>query len=224
VPSELEVLQGEVKRLGEALDRRASEAKTLDDYRNGIFPLPPFVQDTGLTNAYRTLMDLSGANWPGLIVGAVEERLEVQGIRFGGDKSADVGAWDLWQEAGLDAESSVLHDSVLTTGRGFAQVWGDGSSDPEPKITLEHASMCIVEYFPGSHGVRKQALRRWTDGKHWFANLYTPNSLFKFVAESSECPTSPEGWKPREDTGDEEWPLVNPLGVVPVVEFAVNRS
>ncbi|HET7588607.1 MAG TPA: phage portal protein [Solirubrobacterales bacterium] len=224
MPSELENLQAQIKRYCDALDKRASEAKTLDDYREGIFPLPPFVQDTGLTDAYRTLMRLSGANWPGLIVGAVEERLEVQGVRFGG-KQADEDVWDLWQEAGLDAESSMLHDSVLTTGRGFAQVWGDGSADPQPVVTLEHASMCIVEYVPGTNGtLRKGALRRWTDGKKWYANLFTPRYLFKFVADSEACPTDAASWKVREDDGDEEWPLENPLGVVPIVEFAVNKS
>lgn len=215
-------LQTQVKRYSDALTVRAAEAKTLDDYREGIFPPPPFVQDTGLTRAYRMLMELSGSNWPGLIVSAVEERLEVQGIRFGDSTQDDEEAWELWQENGLDAESSMFHDSILTTGRGFAVVWGDGSADPNPRVTLEHSSMCIVEYEPGSRK-RKGALRRWTDGEDWYANLYTEEALYKFVSRGENLPDQPDGWQKRDVPG-ENWPLPNPLTEVPVVEFAVNRT
>lgn len=217
----LEDLRAQLKRYSDVLNARAEQAAVLDRYRVGEFPLPPLVQDTGLTNAYRSLMALSGSNWPGLIVDAVAERLEVRGVRFG-DKAADDEVWELWQRNGLDAQSSMFHDSVLTTGRGYAIVWGDGSSDPQPVVTLEHASMCVVEYEPGSRR-RRGALRRWKDGKKWFANLYRPDGIYKFSAASDDVPDRAEQWGKREVTG-EDWPLANPLEEVPVVEFAVNRS
>lgn len=220
MPTEQE-LRAQLVRCSKVLDERAKEAAILDNYRIGKPPLPPFVQDTGLTKAYRMLMQLAGSNWPGLIVEAVEERLEVQGVRFG-DEDADDEVWGLWQDNGLDAESSVLHDSVLTTGRGFAIVWGDGSSDPQPKVTYEHSSLCVVEYEPGSR-VRRAALRRWRDGGKWYANLYTPDFVYKFESDGEDVPTEGEKWK-RRDVAGEEWPLPNPLNEVPVVEFAVNRS
>lgn len=223
MPTEDE-LRAQLKRYSDVLDQRVSQVNTLEDYHDGRFPLPPLIQDSGLTDGYRTLMQLSGANWPELIVSAVEERLEVQGVRFG-DAEADKEAWEIWQENGLDAESSMLHESVLTTGRGYAIVWGDGSRDPQPKITYEHASTCVVEYEPGSRRQRRGALRRWRDGKRWYANLYTPEALYKFRAEqeSEDRPAEANDWVRRE-VGGEEWPLPNPLGEVPVVEFAVNRK
>lgn len=222
MPTETE-LRDQLKRYSDVLDARASEVALLEDYRDGNHPLPPLVQDSGLTKAYRSLMQLSGSNWPGLIVGSVEERLEVQGVRFG-DEEADEEAWAVWQENGLDAESSMLHDSTLTTGRGYALVWGDGSRDPQPRVTLEHASMCVVEYEPGSHRRRRGALRRWKDGKRWLANLYTPEAVYKFQARADgDLPSEAAAWVRRE-VPDEAWPLDNPFGEVPVVEFAVNRS
>ncbi len=220
-----ETLQTQLKRMSDVLNDRAGKAARLDDYRDGRYPPPPLVQDTQLTQAYRMLMDLSGSNWPGLIVGSVEERLEVQGVRFG-DDTADQEAWALWQEAGLDAESSMFHDAILTNGRGYAIVWGDGSRDPQPRITLEHSSLCVVEYAPGPRRERRAALRRWRDDGYWHANLYTPEAVYKFRATQGEDdpPQQSSGWEQRQDEGDDIWPLPNPLGVVPVVEFAVNRS
>jgi hypothetical protein len=210
-------LRSQLKRYSAVLDKRAGHASTLDRYREGVFPLPPLTQDSGITQAYRMLMDLSGSNWPGLIVSAVEERLEVQGVRFG-DQDADEEVWSIWQANGLDAESSMLHDSVLTTGRGYAIVWGDGSNNPEPQVTLEHASLCVVEYEPGNRR-RRGALRRWFDTGRWYANLYRPEAIYKFKAKQTGEDAPKEGldWDSYEK-------LDNPLGEVPVVEFAVNRS
>jgi hypothetical protein len=224
VPTEAE-LRDQLKRYSDVLNHRAREASALEDYREGRFPLPPLVQDTGLTNAYRSLMQLSGSNWPGLIVSAVEERTEIQGIRFGDSQQSDDDVWAILQENGIDAESSALHDSVFTTGRGYALVWGDGSRDPKPKITLEHASLCVVEYEPGSRRQRRGALRRWRDGKRWCANLYRPEALYKFFVEADELPQEATDWKRREDDADGlGWEIPNEFGEVPVVEFAVNRS
>lgn len=223
MPTDAE-LRAQLKNYCDVLDARAPQVRALEDYREGNHPLPPFVQDTGLTKAYRTLMQLSGSNWPGLIIGSVEERLEVQGVRFG-DEEADQDAWAIWQANGLDAESSMLHDSTLTAGRGYAIIWGDGATDPQPRVTLEHASLCVVEYEPGSHRKRRGALRRWKDGGRWYANLYTPDFLYKFQAQSDgeDVPVEASSWVRRE-VPDEAWPLPNPLKEVPVVEFAVNRS
>lgn len=216
-------LINQVARLSAELDRRAPLFRTLDRYYDGDHPLPPLVQEAKVTKAYRTLMELSSGNWPKLVVDSVEERLEVQGVRFE-DEKADDDAWTIWQDNGLDAEASMLHQSALTDGRAYAVVWGDGTPDPKPVITLEHASTCVVEYEPGNRRKRRAAVRRWRDGKRWFANLYRPEGIYKFQAENESdfAPTTKSGWK-RLDVKDETWPLVNTLSDVNVVEFAVNR-
>ena len=223
MPDENE-LRAQLKRLGDELDRRVPIVSTLDDRYDGGYPLPPLVQEAKVTRAYRTLMDLAGSNWAKLIVDSVEERLEIQGIRFG-DGQADEQAWDIFQSNGLDAESSMLHQSTLTDARAYAIVWGDGATDPEPKVTLEHASLCVCEYEAGSRRKAAAALRRWKDGKRWYANLYRPEAIYKFQSQSDgdEIPVEAQSWVRREPDG-EQWPLVNPFGDVPVVEFAVNRT
>src|SRR5690348_9363455 len=49
------------------------------------------------------------ANLMPLVVDADAERLAVQGFRFGGD-SADKGAWKIWQDNQMDAESQIGHE------------------------------------------------------------------------------------------------------------------
>lgn len=217
-------LLGQATRLGAALDSRIPIIQTLDSYADGYFPLPPVVE-RDVKKAYRELMRLTASNWPKLIVDSVEERLEVQGIRFG-DEAADEDAWEIWQQNGLDAESSILHQSTLTDGRAYAIVWGDGHpTDPQPVVTLEHASLCAVEYEPGNRRRRRAAIRRWKDNGRWYMNLYRPDFVYKFqsVEKSDELPLEAAKWERRE-IDNEDWPLRNPFGEVPVVEFAVNRS
>lgn len=222
MPTESE-LRDQLKRYSAVLDARISEATTLESYYDGDHPYPPLVQESEVKKAYRMLQRLAPTNWPQSIIDAAVSKLEVQGVRFG-DKAADKEVWELWQENGLDAESSVLHQSVLTTGRGYAVVWGDGTADPQPFVTYEHCTMCVVEFEPGSRRKRRGALRRWRDGGRWYANLYRPESVYKFKAETAgeDPPYQPSGWV-RNET-DEPWPLPNPLDEVPVVEFAVNRT
>lgn len=221
MPTEDE-LRFQLKRYSDVLNARLGPASLLDDYYDGVHPYPPLVQEAKLKRAYRMLMELSPLNLPQAIVDATEASLEIQGVRFG-DSEADKEVWELWQDNGLDAESGLLHQSVLTTGRAYAIVWGDGSPDPQPRVTLEHTSMCCVEYESGSRRKRRGALRRWKDGKRWYANLYRPEALYKFVFEGDDLPSEAVDWKRRE-VPDEQWPLSNPWGEVPVVEFAINRT
>lgn len=215
-------LRAQLHAYSKALNDRNSEAKLLDSYYDGKHPYPPLVQESQQKRAYRMLMDLAATNWPQAIVDATEAALEVQGLRFGDDE-ADKEVWELWQENGLDAEAGMVHQSALTTGRAYAIVWGDGSMDPQPRVTLEHVSLCMVEYEPGSHRKRRGALRRWKDGKRWYANLYRPDGLYKFQANGEDVPREAARWE-RRDVPDETWPLANPLDEVPVVEFAINRT
>lgn len=223
MPTEDE-LRAQLHAYSRVLNDRVGEARLLDSYYDGSHPYPPLVQESQVKQAYKMLMELTATNWPQAIVDATESKLEIQGVRFG-DAEADEEVWGIWQENGLDAEAGLVHQSALTTGRAYAIVWGDGSPDPQPRVTLEHASMCMVEYEPGSNRRRRGALRRWKDGKRWYANLYRPEAIYKFITqtETEDVPQTASAWVRRE-VPDEEWPLPNALGEVPVVEFAINRT
>jgi hypothetical protein len=163
-------------------------------------------------------------NWCELVVSAVEERLNPEGFRIGDETKGDQKAWDIWQRNGLDADSQVAHVEALIYGEAYALVWADELGDP--LITVEHPLQMVVAYQPGSRKKRAAALKTWVeDDGSQFATLYLPNLIYKFRSRGvgsalSELwvPNSVNvgGWEPREVAGETN-PLVNPLGVVPVV-------
>jgi hypothetical protein len=212
----------------EELDRRAKLHRKLDRYYEGDMPIPDAIIRAKVTKAYRNLMPVSAAPWGSLIVDSTQDRLEVSGIRSG-DKAIDKLVWGLWQDNHMDAESKIGQKATLIDGRSFALVWRDPGSK-FPQVSLDNAATMAVMYAEGSRHNRVAALRRWTNEDGRVAiTLYGPDFVWKFVEAKTGEQRQGNGrvnaggawWERRED--DEEWPLRNPYGVVPVVEVAINR-
>lgn len=217
---EMNELVAQVAAMSKELDERAKREELLNRYVDGDHPIPDLVTQSKATQAYRTIMQLADTNWPQLIVDSVEERLEVQGIRTG-DATLDDEVWGMWQDNGLDADSSLVHQAALTAARSFVIVWPSADGEA-PEVTPEPSSKCIVQYAPGSRRVRAAGLLRWRDGDNWYATLYRPEAVYKFAQVRAENGTG-DTWAPREVDG-EPWPLENPFApYVNVVEVAVNR-
>lgn len=219
-------------RLLERLSERAAEVKKHEDYYEGRHPVPSVpkrLTDAAFaeaTAAYKNLANLGVTNWVKLVADAPAERLAVVGFRFGEEPDWDKDAWLIWQRNHLDADSPLVHDNGLQTGTSFALVWAD--ADGKATITPEHSSQMIVAYAAGSRRERVAALKQWTadDGRR-MATLYLPAAVYKWQTRSTR-PGYGEAlgflsWEPRVVAG-EGWPLTNPLGKVPVVEFRANPS
>jgi hypothetical protein len=99
-------------------------------------------------------------------------------------------------------------------------VWADADGNPE--VSLDDVTQMVVQYREGSRRHRVAALRRWAEGDQTFATLFRPDGIYK-VRLAKTSGTGRTEWQQR-DTEGEGWPLPNPLGVVPVVELAVNRE
>lgn len=157
-------------------------------------------------------------NWCPIVVEAPNERLQVVGFRYG-EPAADEDAHRIWQANGLDAGSGLLHREALIHGGGAVTIWGDGPDERTPRVTVEHPDQVYVATASDDPRRRLAALKVWTD--EWtgndFATLYLPGGLFKF-----EGSMTTGVWTPRE-LRSEDWPLPNPLGVVPVVPFYNDR-
>jgi hypothetical protein len=206
-----------VDALGAQLDLRTQRFGLIERYVDGPCPLPPSIRQAKVTRAYQMLMSLSETPYGRRIVKAASGRMEVGGIRTG-DKATDDAVWSAWQRNRMDAESKRGHDTTLAHGRVFALLWTD--DEDQPTITLETPDTVIVEYKEGSRYDRRAALRRWVDDAGTHATLYTTDAIYKFTA-TGESVTSVE-WE-RRIVADEEWPLPNDTGVVPVVEIATGR-
>lgn len=208
------------------LDARWQDVAKYDDYYRGDHRL--LFASSKFKEAFGDLFSAFADNWCPIVVDAVEERLNVEGFRFG-DESGDGDAWDIWQRNGLDAMSQIAHTEALIAGEAYASVW---SADGQPLVTIEHAGETIVKIDRATR-LRLAALKRWrSDDGTLYATVYLPDGLYKFEAQrrSSDgwklsisdrdalgwIAARASGWKPREVDG-EPWPVRNPLGVVPVV-------
>lgn len=218
-----------ISKLGAELDKRRRESMILTPYDEGDCPIPYAIGSANLTKAYRMLMPMSDAPWGSLVVGSSLDRLDVSGVQDKDNQAAVDAAWGAWQDNAMDDESKLAHHSALVTGRAFALVWwGD---DGKPEISLDNSEQMIVQYKEGSRRKRVAALRRWwdDDAQRAMATLYLPDGVYKFQgpanadgAVSTNWERDTE-WEVRQDPEDSTWPVSNPLGVVPVVELAVNR-
>jgi hypothetical protein len=218
VPTE-DQLNAELAQLNAELDRRGRRYRLLDSYYEASAAVPAAVARARVVQAYRMLMPVASAPWGSLVVDSVQDRLEVAGIRS--DLPAvDKQVWRVWQDNQMDSESKLAHNSALLSGRAFALVWPGATGQPE--ISLDSAEQMIVRYREGSRRQRVAALRRWMDGDTPNVTLYRPDAIYKFQGPKNSSGMAGTQWQRREVPG-EEWPLPNPLNVVPVVEIALNR-
>lgn len=207
-----------LKTLGSELDRRTRQHNINDAYYTGTCRIPKAIIDAELVTAYERLMPLSQAAWGSLVVDSVLDRLEVSGIKDTDDSAAQK-AWGLWQDNFMDSESKLAHNAALIDGRVFALVWPEDGTGPA-EISLDDCTQMVVQYQEGSRRKRRRAMRRWIDDDEVpHAVLYLPDEIHHFSGPKQHSSDSTTvQWKHEPDKM-----VSNPLGVVPVVEIAVNR-
>ena len=222
-------------RLLARLEGRRYDLDTFEAYYDGHQPLAFASQK--FRDAFGTRFREFSSNFMALVVDAPAERLEVQGFRFR-DAEGDADIWRrVWQENDLDAGSQLAHVEALMKGVAYALVEPRG--DGVPLVTVEDACDTVVETGPKDRGVRAAALKRWLDDDGLLvayvylpdgdapAAIYKYRSLGKAPVTTITTPVVGElpvdsgaaggvQWVRYELLG-EEWPLPNPLGVVPLV-------
>jgi hypothetical protein len=198
--------------LQQRLSNAQPDLRRLDAHYRGLQPLNFLHPDVKqlLERRIPSLM----VNWPRLVVGAVEERLDVQGFVSGGD--ADSRLWDWWQANDLDEQSQLGHEDALVFGRSYVSVWGDPLRPDVPRIAVESPLQVAVAYQPGSSRLAS-ALKMWQADPAtgdpgapvaWYAALMLPDRIERWETEGGL-------WRM---VGE----LANPLGRVPL-EPVVNR-
>jgi hypothetical protein len=211
-------------RLGRRLDDRRGRMTKFEDYFEGRQPLS-FVSDT-FRMAFGDRFRVFSSNFMSLVVDAHRERLQVQGIRFGTNPDADVDAWSWWQENRLDAESQTAFTESLVKGIAYILVWPNEAGIPEASI--ESPLQMVVETAPGQSWKRLAAMKRWLDDeRHYRAELYLPDGIYKYRSIQSALDFSLTDWASiaswtKDEIKGEDWPVKNPIGTIPVVPL-INR-
>ncbi len=209
-----------VRRLEVELTSRRLDMELTNDYYVGRHPLA--FASAKFRDAFGGLFGAFADNWCEIVCDAPQERMRILGFRFGDeDGVADQDANRFWQSNYLDADSDLLHTEMFVRGRAFALVWADEDDENEPEITVESPLECIVGYEPGNRRRRRAGLKVWQQDEFQWANLYLPDEVWKLQRRGSGSTGGAFGanWSIR-PTGNQPNPMPNPLGKVPLVEFA----
>ena len=227
-----------VKKLYDILVDRRKGIEVLDDYYEGIQPLT--FTSRKWSDFHKDQYAGFSDNWVSVVADAVNERIEVSGVEIPGvesDSSAEL--WGVWDENDMPEQSSMGFLQTVISGRSFVIV--DPYSDT-PSLSWEHPSQVVVEVDPSNPRRKISALKAWIDDKWEYATLYTPDYVYKFRRKWDGVELNNNGitksglivvgtrvhyldmggsWEVRDTvvTGDDTWPLRNPLKTVPVVEF-----
>jgi hypothetical protein len=218
-------------KLLKRLDDRAFRIRRYVNYHEGRHDTRYITQE--FREAFGRLFSGYAENFCPLVADAVEERLAVVGFRLGKDLKADDDANRIWQENRLDAESQLCHSEALVKSEAAVIISPYRSEWPRsdtPLITIEDPLQVYVALDPSNRGTRLAAIKRWTDEDgHVRATLYLPNAIYKWRSAQKESDFSLNHWQDyvtvqweRRQGDDDEWPLRNPLDMVPVIPF-VNR-
>jgi len=205
----------------EIVDRRPM-LDLFDAYYRGDHPLPWLAPQA--RNEFRRVLQMARANYMGLVVDAMVERLALEGFRLAGADAADEDTWRIWKANNLDEDFDQGLLEAAIGGAAYTLVQPNGTDTPD--VFVEHASQAVVAYVPGSNRrLRAAGLKLWVDD--WTgrlnATLYLPGWIYKFSAPKPNGEVRPESliWDARELPA-EAWPVVNPLGAVPLIEVANN--
>lgn len=227
-----------VIRLHKGLVNRRKEIERFESYFRGDQPLA--YASAAWTKEHASRYAGFSDNWCGVVGKAAAERTELAGIRLGDDVGAPLDDderalmrdWAV-NEMALQSAQGFLTASIAR--RSAVIVWGDDNA--EPTVSWEHPSQVIVDYEPGNRMRARYALKAWAEDEFEFATLYTADEVWKFQRRASTAYLSGSvtpsglhvpgwlagnnagGWEPREKTGDDTWPISNPLGELPVREF-----
>jgi len=200
------------------MNKRQSLIWLQEDYFAGRHKMT--FASSAFREAFGQMLAAISDNWIPLVIGASCERLKPQGFRFGKDAKGDDEAWRIWQENQLDADAALAFTEAAKHGESYLLVWpaedakprgifgrmfSKRSSEPVPRITVEHPSQMIVAREGGDRRRRAAAFKRWEEESgEIFGTLYLPDEIHYFTRKDN-------GWKIRRPAAK------NKLGVVPVV-------
>ena len=215
--------------LGKKLTADRPRIELLESYHRGDPPLP--FGNKKMRDAYRRYQRMARANFAGLIVEAVLERLTPTGFSTGGsgDRESDADAWHTWQRNSLDADIPLIFRAALVAGRSYAIVGQDPDAPDRALITGEDAKAVVHASDPLNRRRVRAAAKFHTDEVtgHDYAVVMLPSQVFYYRASASTnfAHRFDAGrWTLDEDQGDGGVAASPTPGVVPVVPFVGRPS
>jgi hypothetical protein len=223
-----------LNRLADELRRRQDETQRRLDYYEGRHKLcyasPEFGQY--FSDRFAGFSD----NWCAPVISGPAERMNILGVRLDADsRDTDKDLARVWRSNDGPRGSSELFVIALSAGRAYSMVWGNPRDEDTPRITWERPDQAVIAY-DSDTGERAAGLKLWADDTIEYATLYLPDRVWKFSRpryvrsgysvtglivphDTTVRDPGAGGWEPRQGDRDDVWPLPNPMGEVPLVEW-----
>lgn len=114
-------------------------------------------------------------NWPRLGADIHEERLDLQGFRFGREGEPDDELWQWFMSVDGPAQSQQGHLETIVCSHAYAFIGpGDGEADPAA-LTVEHPSQVAHRTDPKTRRT-SSIVKRWDDAEEKWADLLLPDA------------------------------------------------
>lgn len=231
-----EVALAKAEALLKRLRARRPEIEQHEAYFRGEHPLVFASKEWAREHAgrFRGFSD----NWCGVVGSAAPSRTEVFGFRVGEDGDVQTTdeqvLWRDWEVNEGPAQASQGFLAAALAKRSFVIVWGD--RDGAPVMTWEHPGQVLIDYDPANPRAPRAMIKAWHDDDIEHLTLYEADVVWKWSRAAvfgvgvggltpaglhvvGDVVAGGGGWVPRQGEGDDTWPIRNPLGRVPGVEF-----
>lgn len=196
--SDVQLLR-EMLALGDASKQNLKE---LDQVSKGVFDTVylPSQDNTAIAREYTQLISRAELPICSLIVNAVNDRLNIEGVRERGGQNDDA-LWGWWQYSKLDSRQAHIYADALTFGDAYLSVV-PSEIPGVPLLMPESPLLLTVEHDPVDPLKVVRAAKAIDDKQAW---LYTDEAIIWFVKGQY-------GWEVAQRT-------LHPLGVCPIVRF-----
>lgn len=170
-----------------------------------------------LEEAFSLINARFSQNWCAVVVDSVMDRLTLKGWDTN-DTAMSTTLSDLWESKHLQLDADDAHLAALITNEAYLIAWKD--EDDETQLWYNDPRLCHV-FYKGDDPKRKEFAAKWwrEDERLMRLNLYYPDRIEYYSAESKNTPESATAFKP-----DSERPVeANPYGEIPVFHLRCNR-
>lgn len=171
------------------------------------------------------------SNWMAVVIDAMEERLDLQHVNIrndtgGLDKANSDSIWSTLYLNEFEELQLDLYNGALVEGYSYVIVWPDEVLGA--RVDANFAQNVRITYSALDPRVIERAIKRWvTDDGGQRLTFYTRDFIYKYkidpigTQEPEDVQIRDTGWEPLDTavSGDPSWPLPNPFGEVPIVEF-----
>lgn len=217
-----------------ALNQKATQYRKARRYYEGKHPLA-FITPK-FRAAFAAALEGIKANFcPGFIeIPANRLSIDKFVVKLSKGKSAPEGLEAIMEEImelnRMDSREYDLFFEGLLCGDSYLLVWPEEREDGTMDVIFypQMAGTCAAQYHPEKPGYIVRAAKWWTDNGKTFLNIYTADTLEKYVAQGSGLPGAPGAFTRATNIdiqgNPELWPLPNPYKKCPVFHLANGKA